>query len=111
MDEKGTIELQAAVKAEVVSISDAASIADQPAEVQRQAVASVASGATKTLAAAVAASASPTPPPLPAVDARAIARGLKEFELPLAQLETKNEAGRKLAADTLKSLIALVSRL
>ncbi len=50
---KGTAELQAAVKDETITVSDAAKVATEPPEVQREAVEAVKSGKAKSAKAAV----------------------------------------------------------
>ena len=101
--DKGVPELLAVLADETVSLTDAASIASEPPEVQRAAVAAVVKGEVKTLAKAVAATKAPPPP-----KSSAVADGLAQWQSPLALVVTENAAGLKLAKEALMNLVALV---
>ncbi len=104
--EKGIPELQAAVKEQEVSISDAASIADEEPDVQKKAIAAVQAGEAKTLKEAVA-SGKPAPPE----DVKKLGLDLEHLIERLGRVETKETAARTLAVQGLKAARALIAKL
>lgn len=104
--EKGTPELQEAMRAEKVSVTDAAAIAGEAPEVQREAVAKVLAGEKGTLKEAMAAGR-----PDHAKDLREIARDLDGLAERLARVETPNVKGRDLACAGIRSARELVAKL
>lgn len=104
--DKGTPELQEAMRTEQVSVSDAAAIADESPDVQRQAVKDIKSGKAKTLRGAVQALTGPAPE-VPAM----IARDLGGLIERLTRVETEQAGARDLACDGLRSALAIIQRL
>lgn len=108
--EKGVPELQAAMKDEKVTVTDAASIVSEPAKVQRKALEAVESGKAKTLKGAVKA--------LKAESKDSSAECPKKFARDLSamidraeKLDTKNTDARRLIAEALRGAKALCDRL
>lgn len=103
--EHGTPELQEAMRTELVSVTDAASIAKEPPEVQRAALEKVRAKEAKTLAAAVAGM-------RPAIeDAGKIGKELSQLIERLQRVETAQAAARDLAVSGLRTALALIGKL
>jgi len=103
--EHGTPELQEAMKAEVISVSDAASIASEPAEVQRQAVEMVKAGEATTAAGAVKAAKGNVEDPLK------ICKDIDAIVARLALVQTDKTAAKELASKGLVAARAIVAKL
>jgi ParB-like chromosome segregation protein Spo0J len=103
---KGTPELQEAMQAEKVSVSDAAKVAGEKPALQRKAVEAVQSGKARTLTEAVQASKG-----APAVDAADICKQLDKLSEELMLVKTKDVLARNLALEGLKTARSLVARL
>lgn len=105
--ERGISELQEAVKEQEVSITDAADIADEPPDIQREALASVRDGTSKTLRSAVA----EIDPNSPEEATAAFRRKLESLEREGRQLPTNHIKARDALCKALKSAIALTGKL
>lgn len=107
--ERGAPELVAAMKAETVTISDAASIVNESAEIQAQAVGLVAAGEQNTLKAAVASIRGN--PPDPSAELARIGRAVTAAADALALVQVGNETARDQAVQSLRLVAACVGRL
>lgn len=104
--EHGVPELQQAMKAETVSITDAASIATEPPHVQKAAVAAVEAGTAPTLAAAVAAT-----KPAPEEDRDKCCKDLEAVAERVSRIPTSHAAALKLAHAGLLTALGLLRKL
>lgn len=104
--EHGAPELQEAMKGGEVSISDAAAIAGEPHDLQRQAVKDVIAEKASTLQAAIAAT-RPEQPERP----EQIVKALEPIRLRLARVETANIEARDLVCRSLQTAQILIAKL
>ena len=104
--EKGCPELIQAMKAETVSVSDAAAIAGEPVDVQRKAVAAVAAGTATTLKGAVSST-----EPAPGDSWAMIGREIEVITGRVARCATGNVQARDLAVQGLKTARQLIGKL
>lgn len=104
--ESGTPELQEALRQGTIAISDAAAIADEPPEIQREALEAVRENRTRTAKGAVAAVKGPAPE-----DAEKLARDLEALIVRLDRVETENKASKERAGKWLRKAVAIIKKL